>query len=565
MVGTVPAHPLRGDASLDAPELNLRILLNLGLYLTEHFGREGLRRVAEAGGLEPGDLDGRNKWVTLERMEAVMLAARSLMDSDETFRGACAWRYGEQGLGLARYIIWAVSPWDGYRQGVKAMPLITSIGEWSLEGNRNRVTLRYVCKKKEGRLICLSRQGQIMALPTVWGLPPAHLVERACISRGDSCCEYEVRVYETRRWLPIVGGMLAGLAASAATLLLHHPPVLMSLLPPAFGALAGVVFELRRTNRINLEVGADIQEEFHRIAAEEAEARKEIFELQVRQQAWAGVLEEQVAERTELLHRVTKELEDFRRSRATALRDISHDLRNPLAIVKANLMFLNSDAPPSDGPEAVRDMLCAVDRMTQMLVALTQSAVSETRAAVGAPEEIATAPLVESLGRRLRALVFSRDIRASLFASREVPATFSANPLVFDRIIDNLFTNAAKYTDRGSIVVELTGKPGFFTVKISDTGRGIAPDSMEKIFSPGQSDVRAADSFGLGLSVVVQLLAQIGGSLDVMSKPNVGTTFWAHFPVAPPSPRAAKVTDMYEDNADDVVARVVRIRRAEGA
>src|SRR5690606_21507544 len=107
------------------------------------------------------------------------------------------------------------------------------------------------------------------------------------------------------------------------------------------------------------------------------------------------------------------------------------------------------------------------------------------------------------------------------------------DPLIFERVIDNLCTNAAKYTERGSIVLELDGRPGFLVLKISDTGRGIAPERLEKIFAADSSPdaERAARSLGVGLSVVVTLMGQIGGRVEVMSKVGRGTTFWAHFPL----------------------------------
>jgi len=62
----------------------------------------------------------------------------------------------------------------------------------------------------------------------------------------------------------------------------------------------------------------------------------------------------------------------------------------------------------------------------------------------------------------------------------------------------------------------------------------------------------------------VRLLAQIGGRLDVMTKAGVGTTFWAHFPVRPPSSSRAAAGGT-EDNLESMITRVVTIRKAEGS
>jgi hypothetical protein len=60
----------------------------------------------------------------------------------------------------------------------------------------------------------------------------------------------------------------------------------------------------------------------------------------------------------------------------------------------------------------------------------------------------------------------------------------------------------------------------------------------------------------------VKLLAQIGGRIDVMSKVDVGTTFWAHFPTRPPE--SAKKAELAEDNLESMITRVVTIRKADG-
>jgi signal transduction histidine kinase len=170
--------------------------------------------------------------------------------------------------------------------------------------------------------------------------------------------------------------------------------------------------------------------------------------------------------------------------------------------------------------------------MDSLLSGLIRSASSDPQLIEVNPEPVEVQPLVERLRRRLRALVHGRDIRVSVFRTREAPDAIECDQLILDRVLDNLLTNAAKYTETGSIVVEVGGTPGFLTVKVSDTGRGIDEDKIQSIFRPAATPPadRAPRSFGVGLSVVVQLLDQIGGRIEVMSRAGRGTTFWAHFP-----------------------------------
>ena len=86
---------------------------------------------------------------------------------------------------------------------------------------------------------------------------------------------------------------------------------------------------------------------------------------------------------------------------------------------------------------------------------------------------------------------------------------------------------------------------------------------MYFVLKIGTPESRRGDSFGVGLSVVVQLLDQIGGRLEVMSKPASGTTFWVYFPVAASSRTSRLDVDRQKESTDETLRRVVRIRRAQ--
>ena len=113
-------------------------------------------------------------------------------------------------------------------------------------------------------------------------------------------------------------------------------------------------------------------------------------------------------------------------------------------------------------------------------------------------------------------------------------------------------------------MLEFGGAPGFFVLKLSDTGRGIEEAAIATIFRPRIDQPRTRFSQGFGLSGVVQLLAGLGGRLEVMSRPARGTTFWAFFPVAPPSAPPPELPSGPEDGrelADRLIDQVVTIRK----
>ena len=136
-------------------------------------------------------------------------------------------------------------------------------------------------------------------------------------------------------------------------------------------------------------------------------------------------------------------------------------------------------------------------------------------------------------GRRERTLAYGKDITTAVTCGPDGPTVIEVDPIVLDRILDNLLTNAVKYTERGDITVTFEGESEHLVVRVSDTGRGIAPDELRRCFTPegAPESRRASNSLGVGLSVVVRLLADIRGRLEVQSRPSEGTTFWVYLPI----------------------------------
>lgn len=517
-------------------DYNLRIFGALGLYVRDHHGAVALERVCAAGGIVGELLDGRSRWVSTAQFEAMLQAVRDLVGSDEAFQRACVYRLGE-GYGAMRFVLGAMTPMTVLRQSLRTQRLVTSVGTHEVvEASATRMRVRWYASPAYSRLTCLMRQAQAMALPTLWGLPPAVITERGCLAFGDPCCDFDTQTFQTATWLPT----LLAFGGAAAALLALTPWVAVApstlLLAPSLCAAVSRVISMQRAARANQAVQRAMSEALERVAHEESEARKELIALHDRQLGWMRLLEEQDHARREAIEKLGEDLQAKEARRSAVLQGYSHDLRNPMQVILAGAGFLRDHLPAgSDEAAAILEEIeWAVGRTNSLLLDLHRTvAQSYTVGAAGGPAMPLDA-LVDKVRRRLRALAYGKDISTSVTRNAGAPATLDLDPILFDRIVDNLLTNAVKYTERGAISVEFDGAAEHLLVKVSDTGRGIAPDELRRCFTPQGSaaERRAANSLGVGLSVVVRLLADIHGRMEVQSEPSVGTTFRVFLPVA---------------------------------
>ena len=545
-------------------DLNLRVIRPVVSYVADYYGRAELDRIAKESGLTLADLDATTRWASLEQIESVLLGARQLMPDDRTFREACGYEI-DAPRGALRLYMGAFSPTMAYEIGCKHIPhLLTRISRFDLEMvRRGELRLRYRTTRSESRLICFTRQASVAGVPKLWGLPAAHVTEESCVAHGDECCSYHVHYYEARRWISAAVGLALGSGGIAA---LHAAGQTPSMAWVAVAGLAGLLYDLRSAYVANRHTQEGINAAYLQTARDDAAARRELFDLTQRQKTWGHLMEDEVVDKVDRLKQLVAEVEQLHPNPVVQLKRAAGG-ENPVSTIRSGLEQLRGISPSEARP--------TVDRLSQTVVALDRKLRTIARLASSpgnivslCSRTVAVAPLADELRNRLQALVRGKDVRVSVFSVRDAPESITIDIALFNRIIDNLLLNAAEFTEQGSIVVEVAGTPDFLTIKISDTGGKLREDEVGKIFRPMQ---RGPDgySYGAGLSVVVQLLASVGGRLDVMTHNGKGTTFWAHFPVN--KERAVPAGDPETDDVADSEASAVEhadsrqpVRKFEG-
>jgi two-component system phosphate regulon sensor histidine kinase PhoR len=218
--------------------------------------------------------------------------------------------------------------------------------------------------------------------------------------------------------------------------------------------------------------------------------------------------------------------------------NVSHELRTPLASIKSVIETLQSGA--LEDREAAQDFLSRadseIDRLVQMVEELMELSRIESGEVPLARQPVEMAAVLTEAVERLRRQAERQGLSLSLEVAPNLP------PIIGDaerleRVAVNLIHNALKFTPaRGSIHVSADFVGGTVTVKVSDTGVGIAPEDLPRIFERFYKADRARGSVGtgLGLAVVKHTVEAHGGTVSVQSELGHGSTFQFSLPTASP-------------------------------
>ncbi|HEX6348423.1 MAG TPA: ATP-binding protein [Candidatus Dormibacteraeota bacterium] len=222
-------------------------------------------------------------------------------------------------------------------------------------------------------------------------------------------------------------------------------------------------------------------------------------------------------------------------SRRELVVNVSHELRTPIASIRGHVESLLDPHGGEPSADETRRYLEIVQKETERLGSLVDDLLAVARADAGElqldiqPTELG--PIVQQVAGAL-APIARRDRRVTLTAMPENGAgPVFADPDRLNQVLVNLVRNAINYTPEGGIVsiaVREAG-PTRVALEVADTGVGIPPDELERIFDRlyrvDASRSRATGGFGLGLAIARDLVQAMGGTIEVASQPGVGSRF----------------------------------------
>jgi len=251
-----------------------------------------------------------------------------------------------------------------------------------------------------------------------------------------------------------------------------------------------------------------------------------------------------LAEAKQAADRALEAAESANQAKSMFLANMSHELRTPLNAIIGYSEMLMEEADELGQGDMVPD-LQKIQVAGKHLLGLINDVLDLSKIEAGkievARERVGVAQLVEEVAATARPLVARNDNAFVVEVEPEV-GTLTGDTQKLRQILLNLLSNAAKFTERGSVTLRVTRRAGkrrpTVVFEVVDTGIGMSVEQQARLFQPFEqahnSDVAAKyGGTGLGLAISRRFCRMMGGDINVASEPGVGTTFTAWLPGDP--------------------------------
>ncbi|MBT8401952.1 MAG: response regulator [Rhodothermia bacterium] len=250
------------------------------------------------------------------------------------------------------------------------------------------------------------------------------------------------------------------------------------------------------------------------------------------------------------LERMLSDSEKLGTMKSTVLTNLSHEIRTPLAAIVGFASILEEELSERHGK-----FLGFIERSGKRLMDALNSILNLSMLEEGSYklhlDEVNIVQQIEEEIGGLKRAAEEKGIELKVhYEAQDLVATVDRTAI--DRIVHNLLENAIRFTDNGSIELEVTTAGSALEIRVSDTGIGIRPSFQEVMFDAfsQEADVaRSYDGVGLGLTITKRLVDLMNGQVAVQSEPGRGSTFLVTIP------------GVIDNSAADTFAQVVQADR----
>lgn len=225
--------------------------------------------------------------------------------------------------------------------------------------------------------------------------------------------------------------------------------------------------------------------------------------------------------------------EKSEKNRKRFISDVSHELKTPLTVIMGNSeLLLNADIEKKQQKVLLQATLEQTQRMNALIADLISLSSIDSTKNKQRNNKVIVDDLKDQILNNLSSLKEKKDIsfEFNLDSKKNILGSFSE----IYSALENLVSNAFRYTDKGSISINWFVLKGQGILSVTDTGIGISKEHLEKItdrfYRVDADRSRNSGGTGLGLAIVKNIMDHHNGSIDIKSDINKGSTFWLIFP-----------------------------------
>ena len=245
---------------------------------------------------------------------------------------------------------------------------------------------------------------------------------------------------------------------------------------------------------------------------------------------WNGPMDE-LGELVSVFNSAMERLQHLFNVQQRFVADVSHELRTPLTAISGNVEIIKRYGMDTESLDAIESETHRMSRLVNDLLLLARADNGELKLNL---EELDLDIIVGEAYREARILAKDRDLTVEM--SDFEPVRISGDADRLKQTLSNLVSNAIKFTpDGGKITISLAKTGADAVIRVKDTGAGIAPEHLQRIFDRFyQADASrvktGGEGAGLGLSIAHWIVEAHGGKIQVESTVGGGTTFTVSLP-----------------------------------
>ena len=227
------------------------------------------------------------------------------------------------------------------------------------------------------------------------------------------------------------------------------------------------------------------------------------------------------------------ETERIMQQRERLLLTITHDIKAPAASIAGFIDLLSEYV---DRPKAVgylQSISGSANHLLQLVSALLDYHKLESGKAERHEVSFQPTALVSECVAQMQPLAMAKQLRLATDINVAEDMFCRSDAFRIKQIVNNLVSNAIKYTDEGEVRVGITVQNGWMTLSVKDTGCGMTPEELQSVFNAFTRlpSAQGKEGVGLGLTITREIVTLLGGRIDVASTKGKGTTFRVCLPV----------------------------------